>query len=81
MSASQADGEDEYKRINKIKKVLSYGCKGLQLPFMIIAIVASSKIKSIYSITADAMCSDSITNNFFCDLSKLMTEDVYSNNI
>lgn len=73
--------EDEYKMINKIKKVASYGCKTLQLPFMIVAIVTIKKVLHIYSDTADSQCSGTITNLFFNRLDKLMKEDVYQKNV
>lgn len=46
------DGQEEYKRLNMIRKVCSYGTKVLQLPFMVLAIVMSGAINHIYRFTA-----------------------------
>ena len=68
LSCIKGDGEEEYKRMNRIKKVMSYGSKALQLPFMIVAILTSKKIKAIYSVAADNSCSEKYTNEFLLRL-------------
>lgn len=69
----RGDGEEEYKRMNLIKKIMSYGSKGLQLPFVIVALVTSKKIKAIYSVAADNACSEKYTNEFLQRLDEAMS--------
>lgn len=53
------DGKKERDTIIKIRKILKYGMKAIQLPFMIITIIIAAKLKNVY---VNNTCSDTYTN-------------------
>lgn len=54
------DGKHERDTIIKARKIMKYGMKLVQLPFMIATLVIASKLKNVY---VDYGCSDAYTND------------------
>ena len=74
-------GEVEAKRIKLIKKILNYGFKAIQFPFMVFAVIFSGQFKFVFKQAADKECSDNITNGQMKSLSNNVESKVYRGNI
>jgi hypothetical protein len=69
----QGEGEDERKRIKRIKKILNYVFKLTQIPFQIWAIIMASLAKTLFNDLADEACSDAETQATLTFLAKSLT--------
>jgi hypothetical protein len=74
------EGEEERKRIKKIKKTWNYFFKCVQIPFQIWAIILTALAKTLFADIADETCSDAETQSTIEFLSKTLNS-TYSSNI
>lgn len=75
------EGDAEKKRILLIKRLFKYTFKIIQLPFIILALALSIKVKNFFGDLADSKVSDSTSNTVIDKVSKFVSNDVYSRNL
>jgi hypothetical protein len=74
VSCIAGKGEEERKRIKKIKKIISYTFKGLQLPFQLWAIVYCGSAKALLMDISDESCSNTDTNAVLIYIAATLTK-------
>ncbi|EDK31378.2 transmembrane protein, putative (macronuclear) [Tetrahymena thermophila SB210] len=74
-------GDEEQAKIKKTKKILSYGGKILQIPFLLWAFIVSAQKKGIISQVADAAPMDPTFNSQISSFSTQLEDQVYKKNL
>ena len=79
LSCISGKGEEERKKLLRIKKVLNYGFKLIQIPFQVWAIILTTKSKGLFADLADETCSTLDVQETLSFLSKTLNSTYQSN--